>query len=88
MVQWQHMVHTAQADGLFGHAEHHATGFILGCRDGSGFVHFFQTTCTIVAHAGHDHTDGIATGLCGDRPEQHIDRWSVMVDQRPIHYFR
>lgn len=48
--QRQHFRRAAQADGLFGHAEHHTGGFVFGQGVRASVAHFFQA-----ARAGIDH---------------------------------
>src|SRR5690606_6282075 len=63
--------------GFLGHAEHYAALLILGQGQGTRLVHFSEAPGAIVAHAGHDHAEGVAPGGAGDRAKQHIHRGLV-----------
>ena len=58
--------------------------FILAIGAGTGFAHFHQATGAVVAHAGHDYTEGIAPGLHRRGAKQHIHRRPMATDQRPV----
>ena len=74
------MVHAAQFDGDFGHAEDDATGFVLGHGGGALIFHFPQASGAVVSHAGHDHADGVASGIACDGFEQDVHRGPVAID--------
>ena len=46
----------AQLYRLLWHAKYYAAGFVLSDRRTARNQHFFQTPCTIVAHACHDNS--------------------------------
>jgi hypothetical protein len=54
----------------------------IGARP--GVVHFLHATRAIVAHAGHDHAQRIASGDLRHGAEQDIDRWLVPIHQGAV----
>src|SRR5262249_48172079 len=53
----------AEGDRLLGHSENHAGGLILGDGVRPTLAHRQEPARTIVAHAGHDHADGVPADL-------------------------
>ena len=74
----------AAGNGFLGHAEDHATGLVLGNGGAAHLAHLKQAARSVVAHAGQDDAHGIAPGSLGNRAKQHIDRWAVARNVRPL----
>ncbi len=60
--QGDDLLDAAEADRFLGHAVNHATGFVLGEGDGTGFAQAKHSGCAVGTHAGEK--SGHAMG-CG-----------------------
>jgi hypothetical protein len=80
LVDREHLIHTAEADRLFRHAEHHASSLVLGYSMTFCLLHSQHSTCAICAHPGKYEALCIhsKTGRAG--AEGYIDGRDMQVD--------
>lgn len=76
------LIHTAEFDRFFRHAEHDTAGFIL--RDGisAGLLHRQQTLGPVSSHTCEDDAYGIASGILSDGMEHDVHRRPVAIHRR------
>ena len=67
------LLHGPSFYGFFWHPIDYPGRFVLTDGSGSGLAHLKEAGGPIVAHSGHDDTEGALAGELGGRAEQHVD---------------
>ena len=76
----QYLFGGSQCDGLPGHSEDDAGGFVLGDRASASPAHREKPLRPVGSHTGQQHAYGFTTGGFRHRQEKNVNRGSLVAD--------